>query len=179
MSRERSGRSQISVFTSLPRQVSAWAGMAELCPRPQVWPSRADASLIPAGMSSHSKNFPCSKECPAFPALLCTARARRTSDPSFPPYCFGLFTGARNSSELTIPPGPDSHSPLVAGFPPGCHVPRGAMGKEEAPLGSEPAFQQCGRTGPRSLGGRGTLGFAPLLERRNQEQKPLVFHAAV
>lgn len=121
----------------------------------------------------------CRKACPAFPARICTARARRTSDPSFLPYCFNLSTGARNSSELTIPPGPDSLPSLVVGFPPGYHIPRGAMGKEEAPLGSEPAFQQCGRTCPRSLGGRGTLGFAPLLERGNQEQKQLAFHAAV
>lgn len=53
-------------------------------------------------------------------------------------------------------------------------MPSGALRKEEAPLGSEPAFQQCGRTGLRSSGGRGTLGFAPLLKRGNQEQKQSV-----
>lgn len=101
------------------------------------------------------------------------------------PSIFHLFTVARNSSgtgpssRASFTTTPCDCSSRLAAFPAGCHVPSRAIGKEEASLGPEPAFQQCGRTGLRSLGGRGTLGFAPLLKRGNQEQKQLVFHSAV
>lgn len=123
----------------------------------------------------------CRKE---WPCLSCSA-ARRTLDPSFPPNCFSSlhrsqkFFRTDNSSRASFTPTPCDCSSRLVEFPPGCHVPSRDIRKEEAPLGSEPAFQQCGRTGLSGLGGRGTLEFAPLLKRGNQKQKQLVFHCAV
>lgn len=126
----------------------------------------------------------CRKEWPCL-FLLCAATATRTSDVSFPPNCFSSLHRSQklfrtdNSSRASFTPTPCDCSSRLVEFPPGCHVPSGDIWKEEAALGSEPAFQQCGRTGLRSLSGRGTLGFAPLSKRGNQKQKQLVFHSAV
>lgn len=104
----------------------------------RLWPCLASASLFPAGLPSHIENFPWWG--PAWrnglPFLLCAARARRTSDPSFlPNNCFSSLNSgqklfrADNSSAASFPPTPCECSSRLVQVPPGCHMPSGALRK--------------------------------------------------
>lgn len=102
-------------FPAQPVTGQAWLSSALAL---RLWPSLAKVSLFPAAMSSHTENFPwwgaAGRNGPAFPALQPGGLWTHPSHPTV----FHLFTGARNSSELTIPPGPVSH-PLLVTAPPG------------------------------------------------------------
>lgn len=135
-------------------------------------------SLFPSRGAKHITNFPWwgpphlgIKVRRAFPSSRC--QSQEDFGPTLASWQL-LFSSEQEpvtSSEPTTPPGPVStpvpcqcSSRLVQASP-GCHVPTGALTKEDTTLRFEPAFQQHSRTGLRNSMWQGQVGICSSVEK--------------